>query len=143
MSVVVACPYFYPTEKSSSIAWAFSHRLPLGAGYCGTCTAGQNRLVPEDAQLRDLCNLGNARHCARLPADRRSDAVRFAVARDSGQLIVLHYSCERDHAPQEFGQLEYSCASRAWKTPHADSCIQRQAECYLASYMEKRTRGKS
>jgi hypothetical protein len=136
----VACPYFFPTQKSSNIYWSFPHRLPLGAGFCGTCTAGGERRQPEDAELRDLCNLGNARECSRLPAERRSDAVRFAVAKDAGQQIVLHYSCERNHAPVEHGKLQYDCVLKGWKSAHSDDCIQRQAECYIAAYLEKRPR---
>lgn len=123
-----------------NILWSFPQRLPLGAGYCGNCTAGQARSVPEEAELRDLCNLGYAVQCSRIPADRQLDSVRFAVARDGGDRILLHYSCERDHAPVDHGQLQYDCVSRTWPVAHGDANIQRQAECFVATYLERRGR---
>ncbi|HLJ26178.1 MAG TPA: hypothetical protein VKY85_05670 [Candidatus Angelobacter sp.] len=136
----MACPYFYPTEQSTNIHWPFPRRLPLGAGFCGTCAAGAERITPTEAELRDFCNLGHARQCDRIPAERPSDAVRFAIAKDGGDRILLHYCCERDHAPVEHGQLQYNSAARNWPVPHQDACIQRQAECYVAMYLERRTK---
>jgi hypothetical protein len=134
----VACPYFFPTEKSANIYWAFPRRLPLGAGYCGTCTAGSRQVTPGEDELREFCNLGYARQCSRIPADRHSDAVRFSIAKDGGDRILLHYCCERDHAPIQHGQLQYDCTSQAWPVSHPDLRIQRQAECYVEMYLERR-----
>jgi hypothetical protein len=102
------------------------------------CTAGGERVTPGEDDLREFCNLGYARQCARIPADRRSDAVRFSIARDGGDRILLQYSCERDHAPIQHGQLQFDCISHAWPVAHPDSCIQRQAECYVELYLERR-----
>jgi len=135
---VVACPYFFPTEKSANIGWPFPQRLPLGAGFCGSCTAGAEHRMPGEVELREFCNLGYAGQCASLPADRSSDAVRFAVAKDGGDRILLHYLCERDHAPVEHGQLQYDCVTQAWPVAHRDACIQRQAECYVSIYLDRR-----
>jgi hypothetical protein len=137
---VVACPYFFPTQKSANIAWPFPQRLPLGAGFCGSCTAGPEHSTPVDNELRDFCNLGYARQCGKFPAQRRSDAVRFAIAKDNGDRILLHYCCERDHAPVEHGQLQYDCSTHSWSVGHHDGCIQRQAECYVAVYIERHPR---
>lgn len=134
----VACPYFFPTEKSTNIYWAFPQRLPLGAGFCGSCTAVAQRNLPSETELRDFCNLGYATGCSRIPADRRSDAVRFAVAIDSGDHILVHYCCDRNHAPVEHGQLRYDCLTQAWTASHQNICIQRQAECYLSNYLLRR-----
>ncbi|HKE33039.1 MAG TPA: hypothetical protein VKD65_15015 [Candidatus Angelobacter sp.] len=135
---VVACPYFLPREKSPEIYWPFPRRLPLGAGFCGSCTASGEPRIPTEAELREFCNLGYARGCTRLPAERRSDAVRFAVAKDGGDRILLHYCCERDYAPIEHGQLQYDCSSASWPVPHSDARIQRQAECYVGIYLERK-----
>ena len=78
--------------------------------------------------------------CLRLPADRRADCVRFAVAKDEGQRIVLQYVCERDHAPVEHGAVEFDCGQQRWLAELADACLQRQAEVYLAVYLERRLR---
>lgn len=136
----MACPYFFPTEKNATVAWGFPHRLPLGGGFCGVCTATAERHAPEDSQLREMCNLGYARNCPNVPAERSTDAVRFAVARDMGSRIRLHYSCERNHAPVEHGVLEYDCVAGKWPIGHQSECIQRQAECFVGSYLEKRPR---
>ena len=75
-----------------------------------------------------------------MPAARRADSVRFAVAVDTGERIVLQYIYDRDHAPVEHGQLEYDCATELWISCLEDGCVQRQAECYLAVYLERRQR---
>lgn len=139
----MACPYFFPTGKSANIYWPFPRRLPLGAGFCGFCAAGAQQATPGETELRDFCNLGYARQCSRIPAERPLDAVRFAVAKDGGSRILLHYCCERDHAPVRHGQLEYDCLSTGWLVPHEDKCIQRQAECYIAVYLERRGKANS
>ena len=133
----MACPYFFPKERTFAIGWPFPHRLPLGGGFCGTCRAGPEEYVPDDAALRDFCNLGHARGCARMPSPRPADSVRFAVARDSGDRILLHYVYDREHAPVQHGQLEYDCAARRWLSSLDDACAQRQAECYLAMHLER------
>jgi hypothetical protein len=64
--------------------------------------------------------------------------LRFAIAKDEGQRITLHYVYERDHAPVEHGRLEYDCLVQRWMATLQDACAQRQAECYLAGYPERR-----
>lgn len=73
-----------------------------------------------------------------MPAERHSDAVRFAIAKDSGNRILLQYCCERDYAPAGHGQMEYDCVSGTWITGHLDACLQRQAECYVLNYLQQR-----
>jgi len=136
----VACPYFFPTEKSSTIEWAFPARLPLGAGFNGTCRASAEEITPTGTEIRDFCNLGYACGCARMPVDRPYDCVRFAIARDEVSRITLHYITERGYEPVEHGLLEYDCATRQWPSPLHDARMQRQAECYLAVYLERRRR---
>ena len=154
----MACPYFFPKEKCFTVGWAFPSRLPLGAGFCGTCRAptpawakpAQSgypgagveaaEVVPDDATLRDFCNLGHAHGCSRMPIERRADSVRLAVAKDLGERIVLNYVYDLNHLPLEHGQLEYDCATQSWLFAAPDACLQRQAECYLAVYLERRAR---
>jgi hypothetical protein len=136
----VACPYFFPKEKCLTVAWAFPSRLPLGAGFCGTCRAGgaAAETTPDDVTLRDLCNLGHARGCSRLPLGRRADSLRFAVAADKGESVVLNYVYDLDHLPVAHGQLEYDCVRQCWLSTVTDACLERQAECYVAMYLERR-----
>ena len=136
----MACPFFYPTEKKYSAGWPFPARLPLGAGFCGTCRAAKDEVTPSEAELRDFCNLGYAGGCSRLPVDRRADCVRFAVAKNDGRRISLQYVCERDHEPVEHGMVEFDCAGQRWLAKLEDQCLQRQAEVYLGTYLERRPR---
>ena len=134
----MACPFFMPTQKFDGGTWVHPSRLPLGFGWRGMCTAsGAEEIVPTDDQLRDSCNLGYARNCPYLPAERAWDAVRFAVARDCDTRIVLSYVCEAGHRPAEHGVLEYEIAQGNWIRSHRDPRIQKMAECYLLSYTNK------
>jgi hypothetical protein len=136
----VACPYFFPTEKTFAIGWPFPHRLPLGGGFCGTCRAGKQEFLPDETALRDFCNLGHARGCDRMPVQRPADSIRFAVARDCGGRILLHYVYDREHTPVAHGELEYDCVAERWLLTLEDTCGQRQAECYLLTYLDRRPR---
>jgi len=84
--------------------------------------------------------MGYAGGCPHLPANRCADNVRFAVARDEDSRIILHYVSERLHQPVEYGRLEYDCQLERWLAPMRDRCLQRQAECYVAVYLERRPR---
>jgi hypothetical protein len=141
----VACPYFFPKERTFAIGWQFPQRLPLGGGFCGTCRARAEEFVPDDATLKDFCNLGHADGCPRMPLrkERRADSLRFAVASDADGKIVLHYAYDQGHAPLEYGRLEYNCSGRRWKAKLNDACAQRQAECYLSLYLQRRPRSVS
>lgn len=138
--LAMACPFFFPTQRTSDIHWNFPARLPLGAGFCGTCKASSDELVPSDTELRDFCNLGYAAQCAKLPADRPADCVRFSIADDQGTRILLHFVLERDHAPVEWGKLEFDVAAQRWFSSLANGLLQRQAESYLSVYMERKPR---
>ncbi|HSM84754.1 MAG TPA: hypothetical protein VLT16_01325 [Candidatus Limnocylindrales bacterium] len=114
--------------------------MPLGAGFCGTCRAGSCEFKPCEDELREFCNLGYAAQCAHMPEERRADCVRFAVAKDEGQRIALYYAYERDHAPVDWGTVAYDVRTGQWAWSIEDVCVQRQAECYLAAYLERRPR---
>jgi hypothetical protein len=140
----VACPFFMPTEKLGG-AWMHAHRLPLGCGWSGTCGApGHEGETPADDELRDLCNLGYAARCGRLPRERVWDSLRFGakIARipedAEGSCIQIRYVCERDHHPAEHGLLEFQPVAATWKHKHSDPRLQRMAECFLESWLEKK-----
>jgi len=147
----VACPYFVPREIVYNIPWPHPARLPLGAGWNGTCCApaGQdpaekateNATTPIDAaRLRDFCNLGYATACPHFPPNRDWDAVRFAVAGSSPQQITFFYICERDHAPIAHGTMTYDLAAELWRDPHPDPRVLRLATSYLHSYRVRQPR---
>ena len=142
----MACPFFMPVEKLENGAWLHASRLPLGCGWTGRCTApGHENAVPSQDELRDFCNLGYAEGCAHLPRQRVWDSVRFGartVPSDgknfTGGHIQIHYVCERDHRPVEHGTLKFDAVTAQWELRHRDNRVQRMAECFLASYVDKR-----
>jgi hypothetical protein len=144
----LACPYFMPVEKLENGSWPHVSRLPLGSGWSGRCTApGHEEAVLTPTELQEFCNLGYAQGCGRLPSDRSWDSIRFDArtvgeAKNNGgaQQIQVRYVCERDHRPAAHGMIEFDVSSRLWKQPHHDSRVQRMAECFLSSYIEKRQR---
>lgn len=85
------------------------------------------------------CNLGYAR-CFRLPPERQADAVRFCVERDSADTVRVQYAGELNHLPAEHGVLEFSRAAAQWISPHPDGRTQRQAESFLAAYLNRLAR---
>jgi hypothetical protein len=139
---IVACPYFYPTGKSSGLYWPFPQRLPLGAGFHGACTATAAQTVPSDDELRDFCNVGYAGGCGRLPAGRPADAIRFSVASETDDRLIVRYVCEREHAPVVHGNLEFDVRIRQFRQTLEDAVLLRQVECYVASYLERKAIGK-
>ena len=136
----MACPFFWPVRKSEEGGWLHASRLPLGCGWTGHCSApGYEGTKPSDEEVRELCNLGYATNCPRLPAGRACDAVRFSVARERGAQLSLRFVCEAGHRPVEHGTLEYDSQLGRWISSHADARIQKMAECYLETYLLRRT----
>ena len=135
----VACPYFMPTTKFEAIAWPHRARLPLGDGWLGQCTApGHEGHAPGPEELAQFCNLGYARACPHLPAERAWDAVRFCIARDKDGVVTVLYVCERDYRPAQHGTLDYDSARACWHAGHSDPRLQKMAECYLECYLLRR-----
>ncbi len=150
----LACPYFMPVEKLENGSWPHPARLPLGAGWRGHCTSPghEGELPPQDI-LEAFCNLGYADCCGWAPRERSWDAVRFAVSappeggkpRGAGigkvgaQVLRLRYVCERDHRPVESGDLEFDVLLGTWLLRHQDLRVQKMAECFLESYLKKKT----
>jgi hypothetical protein len=134
----MACPFFFPQTRIEMPLWPHPPRLPLGDGFAGQCTApGHEGARPTDEELKDGCNLGYARHCARLPRERSCDAVRFSLGRDRDQKLTIQFVCEMAHAPAAHGMLEFDAAAGRWSSLHADARIQRMAECFLESYRQR------
>ena len=141
----MACPFFMPMERLENGSWQHAGRLPLGCGWSGVCTVpGHEGETPSQEELREFCNLGYAEGCGRLPPERVWDSVRFAARAVStgenraGGRIQIRYICERGHRPVEHGELEFNVGELRWETRHPDSRLQRMAECFLTSYLEKK-----
>jgi len=151
----LACPYFMPVEKLEGGTWPHPSRLPLGCGWRGHCTAaGHENEAPPQNILETLCNLGYASSCSWAPRERAWDAVRFAVvaptetnnrpesAGDFGQIpptIRLIYVCERSHRPVERGEVEFDPQRSQWLRRHDDARVQKMAECFLESFLKKKS----
>jgi hypothetical protein len=136
----LACPFFTPTERADDIAFPHPARLPLGASWRGSCSAkGQEATVLNQKEL-ESCNLGYARSCPRLPKERPYDSVRFGIARDSGDHMAVQFVLESRHRPAGHGILHFDQLSKNWISPHPDPLIQKKAECFLQSYLERTSR---
>jgi hypothetical protein len=135
----LACPFFMPVERYEGGAWSHPSRLPLGGGWKGYCTVpGHAGEIPSDEQVQESCNLGYASGCPRCPVERSRDSVRFGVTGDVNQRVLVCYVCEREHRPAEHGSLEFDLSRGDWVARHDDPRIQKMAECYLESYLQRR-----
>ena len=133
----MACPFFVPLEILNDGTWLHPARLPLGAGWRGSCSATAEEFTPDDATIHSFCNLGYAAGCPRLPADRDWDAIRFSVARTSVDQITLNYICESAHAPAQHGRLIFDRVQARWINPHTDPRVNRLANCYLETFRSR------
>jgi|SRR5215470_3036561 len=133
----MACPYFVPRQILNDGSWPHPSRLPLGAGWTGECCASGSLFSPHDFQIHEFCNLGYAKDCPRLPADRDWDAIRFAVAKMSNEQIVVGYSCELDHAPVAHGKLVFDSRAERWADFECDARVRGLADAFLQSYRAK------
>lgn len=149
----MACPYFMPLTKLENGNWPHPARLPLGGGWSGHCTApGHEQESPALDVVQAFCNLGYASGCEWAPRERECDAVRFAVsapADSSGfkkqsigtpaRILRLTYVRERDNLPVTHGELQFDLSQAAWLRPHEDARIQKMAECFLDSYLKRKS----
>lgn len=131
----MACPHFEPTKQRADAATL----LPLRDFWFGVCHAGAGGFEPDERLLGDCCNMGYARgKCARFPQGAGPDAVRFAIARDADQRIVVSFAVERDHHPHSQGSLEFSRTEGKFVAAESDRLIEKQAGAYVASYLRRR-----
>lgn len=151
--LALACPYFMPVSKLENGSWPHPARLPLGCGWSGHCTApGHEQAVPSQNILEDCCNLGYAKSCGWAPPEGRWDAVRFAVAspaRNSreatsaengpARILRLAYVYEQANRPAGQGELEFDLSTTTWLVRHEDARIQKMAECFVESYLHKKS----
>lgn len=93
---------------------------------------------PSSDELRDACNLGYANTCPHLPQERAADAVHFAGGGD--ELVQVQFVTVKGQAPASDGVLQYESASGEWKVSHPDAILQRMAEVFVESWLEKRGR---
>jgi hypothetical protein len=134
----MACPYFYPVARFETSPWSVPPRLPLGDAFSGECRAPGSTVQPGETRLREVCNPGLGRHgCEQFPLNSAADAVRFHVAKDSGELINIQYVFEKECWPGERGSFDCS-GSRQLPAALADETLRRQAQAFLESYLRRR-----
>jgi hypothetical protein len=149
----LACPYFMPIAKLENGNWPHPARLPLGCGWSGHCTApGHEDAIPSQDVLQAFCNLGYGNSCGWAPAERRWDAVRFAVvsparssreqdpipSENAARVLRLTVVYEQNNRPAGQGELEFDLSTTTWLRRHEDARIQKMAECFLEAYLKKR-----
>jgi hypothetical protein len=83
--------------------------------------------------------MGYAHDCPHLPADRIADAVHFCVGGDHDGVVQLCWVFVKNHAEAGHGNLEFQKATGQWRSRHHDETVQRMAECYLGSYLSRRS----
>jgi hypothetical protein len=135
----LACAYLVPREIVNDGSWPHPSRLPLGAGWTGTCRASGHELAVSDAHIRQFCNLGYATACPQLPPSRDWDAVRFSVARTSQEQVTICFVCELAHAPIEHGELTFDLMSEVWLNAFPDPRVLTLANCYLQAYRARQS----
>ncbi len=136
----MACPYFYPQERFDEKTWMKHPRLPLGDPYTGVCCVDPMReWRPDMATVRDLCNQGYARQrCTRFPKDAGPDARRFSVITDDENVLKIFYVSERDHAPLDHGDLEFSTSTEQIVSGPDNAMLKQQAVAYVRSYLRRK-----
>ncbi len=134
----MACPFFMPTERADDIAFQHPARLPLGSSWRGTCLSPSHEQATLSSLELESCNLGYAKSCPRLPKERVCDAVRFAVVNESRDSISLQFVLEKAYLPTSHGTLAYDQLSGNWISTHPDHGIQKKAECFLQSYLDRK-----
>ena len=133
----MACPYFSPTERAENIALPHPARLPLGAAWRGACMSPGHELYVLNNQELESCNLGHAQSCPRLPMERSCDSVRFAVSSNCAGTVALRFVLDAAHHPVGHGSLEYDRVGGNWVSRHSEARIQKLADCFLRSYLER------
>ena len=136
----MACPYFYPVARFESSGWVVPPRLPLGDPYTGECRAGDEVFQPDERRQRQICNLGYGRsRCDHFPEQALTDAVRFHVAEDAGELIRIQYIFEKECWPQEHGVFECHSATGDLSSGPDALVLRKQASAFVESYLRRKS----
>lgn len=72
--------------------------------------------------------------------ERSCDAVRFVVIGKSVDEIALQFVLEKAYLPAGSGVLNFDRRSGKWSSLHPDFLIQKKAEYFLKSYLERSSR---
>jgi hypothetical protein len=138
----VACPFFVPSRRLEITGWVRAPRFPLGDLFAGECHARPTEVIePPESHQRELCNCGYIKgRCDRFPGGSAADAVRFSVTLDTPTRLSVVYVIEKDHAPAEYGTLEYWIDNARLDGPSITEVLVAQARAFLESYLSRRAR---
>ena len=64
--------------------------------------------------------------------------MRFTISRHEAHSLHLYYVLERDHHPFAHGPLEYSIVTRRLVEAPLNEILERQAEAYAESYLQRK-----
>jgi hypothetical protein len=131
-----------PSRRLEISGWVRPPRFPLGDPFGGACHARPAEVVePPESRQRELCNCGYARgRCDRFPSDSAGDAVRFSITDETPSRLSVVYVVEKDHAPVEFGTLEYAVADAHLDGPVISEILAQQARAFLESYLGRQAK---
>jgi hypothetical protein len=119
-------------------AFVVPPRLPLGEFYRGECRASSEPHLPATETVTKFCNNGYCRGaCDRFPADSPADAVRFHIATSEPGAVRVQFVLEKACWPAGSGFLEYSKTRSRFVSLHPDPIVQRQAEAFLDSFLQR------
>jgi hypothetical protein len=105
----------------------------------GECRATVPASQPDEDRLRRFCNFGYSRgSCDCFPPDSASDATRFHVAEDDGEMIRIQYIFEKYCWPLRQGSLEYSVGRATLQNQGSEEIIERQATAFVECYLRRR-----
>jgi len=64
--------------------------------------------------------------------------VRFSITGETRNRLVVVYVVEKDHAPAEFGTLEFAIDDARLDGPPISGVLAQQARAFLESYLRRR-----
>lgn len=92
---------------------------------------------PGEEGLKEWCDLGYTKNCPCLPEANPVDALRLAMIRDKGRMMVT-YVLETDHRLGERGTLAYDANAQCFLNTHANPVVQRQVEAYVECFLRRK-----
>jgi len=64
--------------------------------------------------------------------------MRFAVVNESQDSVSLKFVLEKAYLPTSYGILSYDRHAKSWTSSHTDLSVQKKAECFLQSYLDRK-----
>lgn len=89
--------------------------------------------------MREFCNFGYGRsRCKCFPITAKTDAVRFQIVGEFGDVIRIHYVSEKDCWPVAYGTADLSVTTNEFAAAPEDEILRRQAAVFVESYRRRK-----